>query len=424
MPAGTGRHVVVIGSGAVGAVSAIECLRAGHRVTLVDPGEPGGEHATSYGNAGWLSSHSVIPPAEPGMWKRVPSFLLDPLGPLSIRWAYLPKVMPWLIRYLLAARNPALIERTARAMRTLLVDAPKLHADLAAEAGVPHLVERRGVLHVYPDRAAFAAEARSWAIRRAVGVEWLELSADEVRQREPRLHPRYTFGVVVEEAGHCRDPGRYVAALAAHARARGAASVTARATGFRHAAGRLAAVLTEQGEIACDCAVVAAGARSKALTATLGDPLPLESERGYHVMIPDAAAGPRTPMMASDAKMIVNHMDGGLRAAGQVEFAGLAALPNWKRAGILRDHLVSMFPDLAGGVPADGLRVWLGHRPSMPDGRPCIGTARRSDDVIYAFGHGHVGLVGSARTGRLVAQLASRAAPEIPLAPFDPRRFL
>ncbi|ACL61181.1 NAD(P)/FAD-dependent oxidoreductase [Methylobacterium nodulans] len=424
MPATTGRHVVIIGSGAVGTVSAIECLRAGHRVTVVDPGQPGGEQASSYGNAGWLSSHSVIPPAEPGMWKKVPSFLLDPLGPLSIRWAYLPKVLPWLIRFLLAARTSAQIEHTAQAMRTLLVDAPKLHASLAAEAGVPQLIERRGVLHVYPDRTAFEGDARSWAIRRKVGVEWLELSAEELRQREPNLHPRYTFGLVVEEAGHCRDPGNYIAALSKLACERGATYVTTRATGFRLEGSRLTAVTTEQGEIACDCAVVAAGARSKTLAASLGDALPLESERGYHVMIPDAKVGPRTPMMASDAKMIANFMNGGLRAAGQVEFAGLAAVPNWKRAEILRNHLISMFPGLAGTVPADRLRVWLGHRPSMPDGRPCIGPARKTSDVIYAFGHGHVSLVGSARTGRLVAQLVSCSAPEIPLAPFDPRRFL
>ncbi|WP_019906962.1 FAD-dependent oxidoreductase [Methylobacterium sp. 77] len=425
MSAGTGRHVVIIGSGAVGTVSAIECLRMGHRVTVIDPGQPGGEQATSYGNAGWLSSHSVIPPGEPGMWKKVPSFLLDPLGPLSIRWAYLPKVLPWLIRFLLAARTPALIEQTAAAMRTLLIDAPKLHAGLASEAGVSRLIERRGVMHVYPDRAAFEGEARSWAIRRKVGIEWIELSTDELRQREPNLHPRYTFGLVVEEAGHCRDPGRYIAALSELARERGATYVSTRATGFCHDEGRLIAVTTDQGEIACDCAVVAAGARSKALTSSLGDPLPLESERGYHVMITDAEIGPHTPIMASDAKMIVNHMNGGLRAAGQVEFAGLAAVPNWKRADILRDHLISMFPRLADQqIPAERLRVWLGHRPSMPDGRPCIGTARKTSDVIYAFGHGHVGLVGSARTGRLVAQLVSRAKPEIPLAPFDPRRFL
>ena len=418
------RHVVIIGAGAVGTVSALECLRAGHRVTVVDPGEPGGEQASSYGNAGWLSSHSVIPPAEPGIWKRVPSYLADPLGPLAIRWRYLPRVLPWLMRYVWAARNGRQIADTARAMRTLLADAPRLHAGLAEEAGLGHLIERRGLLHVYPDRAAFAADAAAWAIRRAVGVRWLELSADELRQREPTLHRRYTFGIMVEEAGHCRDPGGYVAGLADLARARGATYTRARATGFRLDRGRLVAVETEAGAIPCDRAVVAAGARSGALTASLGDRLPLESERGYHVMIADAEAGPRTPVMASDAKMVVNAMAGGLRAAGQVEFAGLDAAPNWKRAEILRDHLTSMFPDLPETVAPERIRMWLGHRPSMPDGRPCIGRARRTADVVYAFGHGHVGLVGSARTGRLVAQLVGGEQPEIALAPFDPGRFL
>ncbi len=418
------RHVVVIGSGAVGAVSAIECLRAGHRVTVVDAGSPGGEHASSYGNAGWLSSHSVIPPAAPGTWRKVPSYLADPLGPLSIRWTHLPKIVPWLARYLASGWTSARVERTARALRDLLVDAPKLHAALAKEAGVPQLIERRGVLHVYPDRAAFDADHGAWAIRRRVGVEWLELSAEELRQREPGLHPRYPFGIVVEEAGHCRDPGGYVAALADLARGRGATFVNACAIGFDVYDGRLRAVETDTGAIACDAAVIAAGVRSKALAATLGDRLPLEAERGYHVMIADAEAGPRTTMMVSDAKMVVNAMDGGLRAAGQVEFAGLDAAPDWRRADILREHLLRLFPALPATVPPERVRVWLGNRPSMPDGRPCIGPSRATPDVIYAFGHGHVGLVGSARTGRLVAQLVGGRPTEIVTEPFDPRRYL
>ena len=418
------RHVVVIGSGAVGAISAIECLRAGHRVTVVDASPPGGEHASSYGNAGWLSSHSVIPPAEPGTWRKVPSYLADPLGPLAIRWSHLPKILPWLARYLASGWTGARVERTARVLRDLLVDAPKLHAALASEAGVPQLIERRGVLHVYPDRTAFDADHGAWAIRRRVGVEWLELSAEELRQREPGLDRRYTFGIMVEEAGHCRDPGSYVAALADLARARGATFVNARAIGFDVCDGRLQAVETDTGAITCDAAVIAAGVRSKALAASLGDRLPLEAERGYHVMIADAEAGPRTTMMVSDAKMVVNAMDGGLRAAGQVEFAGLDAAPDWRRAEILREHLLRLFPGLPATVPPERGRVWLGNRPSMPDGRPCIGASRATPDVIYAFGHGHVGLVGSARTGRLVAQLVDGQSTEIATEPFDPRRYL
>jgi D-amino-acid dehydrogenase len=418
-----GRHVAIIGAGAVGVISAIEALRKGHRVTLVDPGEPGGTQAASYGNAGWLSSHSVIPPAEPGTWKKVPGYLMDPLGPLAIRWSYLPKALPWLIKYLLSSWTEAQVETTARALRDLLKDAPSLHKKLAEEAGVADLIERRGVMHVFPSRAGFDGDL-GWRIRKRVGIEWLELSADEMRQREPDLDPRYTFGVVVEEAGRCRDPGRYVAALASHAVANGAKLVGARATGLKLDGGKLVAVVTETGEIPCDAAVVAAGARSKQLTASIGDPLPLETERGYHVMIEHPESGPRSSMMASDAKMVVNWTDRGLRAAGTVEIAGLDAEPNWKRAEILRDNLLSMFPKLPRSIPASRIKTWFGHRPSMPDGRPCIGYARASRSVIYAFGHGHVGLVGSARTGRLVAQLLSGDEPEISLAPFAPTRFL
>lgn len=420
----TARHVVVIGAGAVGAVSAIELLRDGHRVTVIEPATPGDQQAASYGNAGWLSTHSVIPPAGPGAWKQVPKFLRDPLGPLAVRWSYLPKALPWLVQYLLSGWTEQRVEATARALRPLLVDAPALHKKLADEAGVGHLIERLGVMHIYPSRAAFDSDALGWRIRKGVGVTWLELSADEMRQREPDLHPRYQFGVLVEEAGRCRDPGGYVAGLAAHARALGAEFVAAKATGLKLSGDTLASVVTDRGEIACDAAVVAAGAHSKPLAASIGDNLPLETERGYHVMIEGAGTGPRTSVMASDAKMVVNAMDKGLRAAGQVEIAGLEAAPNWKRAEILRDLLLGMFPKLPRDLPAERFKTWFGHRPSMPDGRPCLGYSRASRNVVYAFGHGHVGLVGSARTGRVVAQLIGGREPEIPVAPFDPRRYL
>lgn len=416
-------HVVIIGAGAVGAASAIHALEQGWRVTVLDSGEPGAEQASSYGNAGWLSSHSVLPPAEPGVWKKVPGFLLDPLGPLAIRWSYFPRIAPWLWRYAASASTLERIEATARALRTLLVDAPGLHQWQADQAGVGHLIQRTGLLHVYPSKTNFDADAAAWDIRRKVGVRWLELSERDLRQREPELDHRYTFGVLVGEAASCRNPGAYVAALVAHARSRGANIVRDKATGFRIRAGRLEAVVAEGTEIACDAAVIAAGAHSRPLAAQAGDRVPLEAERGYHVMVESPEAGPRTPMMASDCKVIATMTEEGLRVAGQVELAALDAAPDWRRAEILRDHLLSMFPALPRNLPASRVRYWLGRRPSMPDGLPCIGTASATPDIVHAFGHGHVGLVGSARTGRLVAQLLSGREPEISLTPFDPRRF-
>lgn len=421
---GGARHVVVIGAGAVGSATAIEALRAGLRVTVLEPGEPGGPHATSYGNAGWLSSHSVVPPALPGAWRKVPGWLADPLGPLALRWRYLPRAMPWLLRYLASGWTEARVQRTADALRTLLADAPVLHARLAAEAGVPQLIERRGLLHAYRSRAEFDGDSLGWRVRRRTGVQWEEWPQDELRRREPDLDARYTLGIFVPEAGHCRDPGRYVAALARHALGSGAERVMARATGFRIEGGRLRAVLTEAGEIACDAAAICAGARSGPLAAAAGSAVPLESERGYHVVVEDATVGPRTPTMVADGKLIAHWMDGGLRAAGQVEIAGLDAAPDWRRAEILHAHLRSMFPSLAPAAPGSAsAKQWLGHRPSLPDGLPCIGPAAATPDIVLAFGHGHVGLCGSVRTGRLAAQLLARTAPEIPPEPFDPARF-
>ena len=417
------RHVAIIGAGIVGACSAIEALRLGFRVTIIDPAEPGGEQSASYGNGCWLSPMSVIPPAFPGLWKKVPKFLMDPLGPLAIRWSYFPRVLPWLLRYLRAGWTWDSVEETARALRPLVVDAPALHLRLAEEAGVGHLIERRGLIYVYPTRAAFEAEAMAWEIRHRVGVRWMELDANDLHQREPDLDRRYTFGVMVDEGGHCTDPGAYTAALVAHAVGQGAELRRAAATGFRIEGGRLQAVLTDQGEIGADAAVIAAGAHAKPLAAAAGDVVPLETERGYHAEIADPEVSPRHGLMPSDGKMSVMRTRNGLRCAGQVEIAGLDAAPNWRRAEILRDHLLRCFPGLARDMPPERVKVWMGHRPSMPDGKPCLGPSRATPDIVHAFGHGHTGLVAAARTGRVVADLLAGQAPEIAIAPYNPRRF-
>jgi D-amino-acid dehydrogenase len=416
-------HVVVIGAGVVGAATAIELQRDGHRVTILEPGEPGGEQAASYGNGTLLNPSSILPMSSPGIWRKVPGWLADPLGPLAIRWRYLPRLLPWLTRFLRAGATEARVAMTARALRPLLLNAPELHRRLAEEAGVGGLISRQGMLSVFPSRAEFAAEEMEWRLRRENGVRWLELSADELRQREPTLSRRYTFGVLVEENGQCRDPGAYVAALVRHALGQGAELRRARALGFRIEGARLLAVLTDAGEIAADRAVIAAGARSHVLAAAAGDRVPLETERGYHAVIADPGITPRYPVMPSDGKMACVMTPQGLRLAGQVELAGLDAAPNWRRAEVLRDFARRVFPDVPADLPASRVKVWMGHRPSTPDGLPCIGPASGCPDVVYAFGHGHVGLTAAAATGRLVADLISGRQPAIDIAPFSAQRF-
>jgi D-amino-acid dehydrogenase len=417
------QHVAIIGAGIVGAACAVELLRDGNRVTIIEPGDPGGEQAASYGNGTLLNPSSVIPMSTPGIWKKVPGYLRDPLGPLAIRWGYLPRLLPWLRRFVTAGSTPEKLATIARALQPLLAEAPERHRALAEEAGVGELITRQGVLFAYPDRAAFEAEALTWRIRHDNGTRWLELNEDELRQHEPTLSRNYKFALLVQENGQCRDPGAYVAALIRHAVASGAVPRRARATGFRIDNRRLRAVVTDTGEVEADKAVIAAGAYSKQLAAAAGDRVPLETERGYHVVISDPGVAPRYPVMPSDGKMAFAMTPAGLRVGGQVELAGLEAEPNWKRADVLLAFVRKVYPGVPDDLPAERIKHWMGHRPSTPDGLPCLGPASGSADIVHAFGHGHVGLTAGATTGKIVADIIAGRPASVDLALYTARRF-
>ncbi len=417
------KHVVIIGAGIVGAATAIELLRDGHAVTIVEPGQPGGRQAASYGNSGWLSPASIIPMSMPGLWKKVPGMMADPAGPLAIRWHHILRLAPWLLRFVAAGATVAKVERTAGILSTLLHDAPERHEKLAQEIDRADLILRKGLIYAYPDRAAFDAEALAWSLRRKNGVAFRELSPAELHAVEPNLDRRYSFGVIVEKGGHCVDPGGYVAAIVAHAVGLGAKLIRAKVTGFELTGQKLTAVQTETNAIVCDRAVIAAGIHSKDLATLAGDTVPLESERGYHVVIHRDIAKGTMPIMPGDGKMGNNPTLAGLRIAGQVELATSSDEPDWARADILLRHAKRTYSDLL--TPFDESRIdrWMGHRPSTPDGLPVIGRSSRTADIVYAFGHGHVGLATGPVTGCLVADLIAGRPSPIDLTAFSASRF-
>lgn len=423
MPNIAPQHIAVIGCGIVGACSALALLKDGHRVTIIEPGEPGAGQAASYGNGAFLSPASIIPMSVPGLWKKVPAYLLDSQGPLTIRWRHLLPLAPWLLHFIRAGSSLAKVQRTAKILSSLLSDAPSRHLAIAADCGQPDMIRQDGLLYVYPDRGSFEADGFAWRLRRENAVAWRELSGEELHAFEPSLNRRYTFAALVEAGGHCIDPGAYVALLVQHALRGGACLAEARATGFRIKDGRLMAVDTDAGPVECDGAVIAAGIHSKALARLVGDRIPLESERGYHVELVDPKAGPRIPIMPSDGKMANTMMPGRLRASGQVELASADAVPDWRRADILLRQLLDTYPDLGNNPEELTVRRWQGNRPSTPDGLPVVSHSSATPDVVHAFGHGHIGLAAGPKTGELVAASFSRRPPSIDIRPFAASRF-
>jgi D-amino-acid dehydrogenase len=415
-----GWRVGVIGAGMVGVCAASWLQRDGHKVFIVESGEPG--HGASFGNAGALNASSVTPVSMPGVIWNVPRWLNDPLGPLSLRWSYLPAIAPWLVRFIRAGTAEK-VHAQARALRPLVGATLEALTPLVRDAGAEDLVHRLGHLYVYRSAQGLAKDRLAWELRRENGVEIDQFDADELRQLEPALSRDYVRGILVRENGHTSNPLALVQRLLDHFLRNGGELESARALGFRLDGGRLTAIRTDRGELAADAAIVCAGAWSKPLAAELGDRIPLETERGYHLMIRDPEIMPRIPTADADGKFVATPMDTGLRFAGTVELAGLAAPPDWRRARILLEQGRRMLPGLAADHPEERISVWMGHRPSLPDSLPALGRSRATPDVIHAFGHGHVGMTSAPMTGKIVADLVAGRPPSIDIAPFAPGRF-
>jgi len=437
MPATGTKRVGVIGAGMVGVCAASWLQRDGHSVFLVEAGEPG--HGASFGNAGCLNGSSVTPVSMPGVIRNVPRWLLDPLGPLSLRWTYLPAIAPWLVRFVRSG-TPDKVRAQARALRPLVGPTLEALKPLVAAARAEDLVHRLGHLYVYRSAESLEKDRLAWQLRRENGVEIDEFDADELRQLEPALSRDYVRGVLVRENGHTSNPLGLVERLLGHFVRSGGELVRARANGFRLDGRRLAAIQTDSGDLPADAAVVCAGAYSKPLAAALGDRVPLglerhavaecgyhlmisDPERGYHLMISDPERMPRIPTADADGKFVATPMDTGLRFAGTVELAGLAAPPDWRRARILLAQGRKMLPGLAASHPEERISMWMGHRPSLPDSLPVLGPSRASPDVFYAFGHGHVGMTAAPMTGKIVAELVDGRSPAIDISPFAAGRF-
>jgi D-amino-acid dehydrogenase len=410
------QHVAVVGAGIVGLACAAALQRRGHPVTVIDPRAPG--EYCSFGNAGCLSRASCVPLGLPGAWRKVPGWLLDPAGPLVIAPRHALRVAPWLWRLHLST-SLARVNRIADALHPLLTTTIEKWRPLAAWAGVPELIRQDGYAFAYESEAGFLGDTLGRKLRKARGVQIEVLTGPAIGEFDPALSPAITHLVVMPEQGHVPSPIRLSRALAERLLQGGARFVKGRAQGFDAAGGRIARVMTERGPVEIDAVVIAAGAHSNELSRKLGTHVPLETERGYHLMVKSPGAMPRIPVCSGEGKFFLTPMEGGLRIAGTVELAGLSAPPNDARAHAMLPGAKRLLP----GLEAREVETWMGHRPSLPDSLPVIDRSPRFPNALFAFGHGHVGLTAAAPTSEIVASLVAGEPPYMDITAFASDRF-
>ncbi len=411
------QTIVVIGAGIVGISSAIWLQRAGKSVIVIERGEPGHKDGTSYGNGGILVPCGVAPVTGPGMIAKAPKMLLDPNFPLFLRWGYLPKLLPWLVKYLGHA-NAADTRRISKGLSVIVGDAVEQHKSLAKGTGAAEWITDSDYCFAYADRAAFEADAFTFSLRKDAGHVPEIIEGGAVRDYEPAMGNSVNLLAVMKNHGYIRSPGRYVAALAEAFLSEGGDIRQGEVRDIALKDGRITGVVTDAGTIACDGAVLATGVWSKPLAKKLGVSVPLESERGYHIVFKEPSLELRSTYMMAAGKFVVTPMQAGIRCAGVVEFGGLDAPASKAPIRLLRKQMGEYFPPLQYSETEE----WMGHRPATTDSLPVIGELGKTG-VFAGFGHHHIGLTGGPKTGRLIADLITQKRSNIDLAAFDPRRF-
>jgi glycine/D-amino acid oxidase-like deaminating enzyme len=407
---------IVIGAGVAGLSTALYLQRAGVTVTVIDPLPPAG--GASFGNAGLLSPDTAVPIALPGMLRKVPGWLLNPLGPLSVTPGYFPRALPWLLRWIEAGRLDRVIA-ISDAMRALHRESLACWQELLGPALYGELIRPLGQVQVWEGDAETANSGVERQVRERHDIGSEPLTADDLRQMFPGISREVTRGLLVPGNGHTVSPQRSVGSLGELFRQAGGSLINERAMKLIPREGGGWMVMTNLANRSTGHVVVAAGAWSRQLLDPLGIKVALETERGYHAMLFDPEVMPALPISNKTRAFGVTPMEDGLRVAGTVEIAGLEAPPNEERAKILVQHAKRMFPALSGAK----VRYWMGFRPSTPDSLPILGPAAARPGLHFVFGHGHFGMTGGPPSGRLVARLITGQAPGLDPAPYAAQRF-
>ena len=410
------ERATIIGAGIVGICTAISLLEKGFDVLLIDRNEPA--EGASHGNAGVVSPWTCVPQSMPGIWRSIPKWLFDPEGPIALRWGYLPEFIPWVIKFLAAGKEEGL-PAIADAMQALNRPNVDLYRQLLEGTGSEHLIVESMYVHVSRNEDAVDLNSLAWKLREERGVPIEVVGPERLREVEPDLSPAYKTGVLMKGQARAIDPGGVGKALAEKAKRMGADFLKAGVHRIEQSPTGEWNIHTDAGERKAVNLIIAAGAWSARLLEPLGYDLPLEAERGYHLIFQNPGITVNNSIMDADAKFVASSMAAGVRCAGTAEFAGLDALPDYRRAQVFVRLAKYLFPD----IDTKDTIEWMGSRPSFPDSLPCLGGIPGKKGLFCAFGHSHYGFGMAPNTGRVVASIVTGEPVNIDLTPYQISRF-
>ncbi|HMS94247.1 MAG TPA: FAD-dependent oxidoreductase [Tabrizicola sp.] len=407
---------LVIGAGIIGTAIAHDLQRRGRQVLLLDRDAPG--RGASFGNMASIAVTEFMPASRPSVWRQIPGWMLDPEGPVRVRPSYMPRLVPWFLRFIAASRPKTLraLEAQGAALCARALDDTLA---LLRETALEDQISAEGCLSLYTDEAEFKRDREHFEILDRFGFPHEVISRPAIKALEPELSDRIGMAVLFPQNRSIKDPYKLVLALADRFVALGGRIGTGEVTGFTRSDRIREVVLKDGRRLAADDVVICAGAFSAKLAAALDEPIPLETERGYHTQIMAPGISMTHSIIWPARAFMVTPTAGGIRVGGTVEMAGLDAPPDYRRSKVTVRRAREALPNLR----CEEFTEWMGHRPALPDTVPILSASAKTPGLFYATGHGHLGLTYAATTARLMGELISGARPSLDLTPYRVNRF-
>ena len=411
------KTIIVIGAGIVGVSTAIWLQRSGFKVTIID--QKGPATGASHGNAGILAASSIIPVPNPSLIKKLPFYLLSKDSPVFFKMSYLPQMFPFLMSYL-SKSNLREVNKYAERMTPLIFDTVCQHKSLAKGTGAEKFISYQDYCFGYETEENFLNDKKVWKLRQKHGLPFEVVNGNEFSNFDPFYKDLFDVIVKCKNHGKINDPGLYVKTLCDHFLSQGGELIISKVNDISSKNLNDVIVKIESDSLIANKIVVATGAWSKKILKKFKIKMPLESERGYHVEYVEPNFYPKVPMMLTSKKFVITPMDGRIRVAGLVEFAGLKTLKRKPPLNLLKNKIKDLFPNLECKEKIE----WLGHRPALIDSLPMLGYLDKNKQILVAFGHQHLGLTAGAKTGRIVSDLIIGNDIKLKISNYRPNRFM